>query len=121
MMASPSSFEGRHRELCEYSVVGRGREFFEGAEIVRDEGGPQHEVLGRVARDGELREGDEIRSGRPGVADGLFDQPAVPLEVAHRGVVLGQRDPDSRHAPSVPAGRSGPALAPGFGPQKSTF
>ena len=80
----------------------RGGQVLQGAEIVGDEGGPQHQVLGRVARHGQLREGDEIGPRRPGVADGPFDQPAVPLEVPHRGIDLCQRDPDGRHAPSVP-------------------
>src|SRR5439155_16129796 len=56
-----------------------------------DEPGPQKQVLRRIARDGELREDDEVRGVGFRRGEPPEDQFAVALEVADDGVDLGER------------------------------
>jgi len=64
----------------------------EGALVVEDEGAAQEEVLRRVARDSELREGDDVgaRLARPQAE--LDYLGGVAFEVAYGGVDLGEGD-----------------------------
>ena len=55
-----------------------------------DEPRPQHEVLRRVAGDGQLGEGHEVAAGVLGPLVGRDDALQVPVEVADGGVELRQ-------------------------------
>ena len=79
------------------AVAGAGGELAERGGVVGDETGLEHEVLGRVAGDRQLGEGDEVAPGclRPLV--GVGEQGEVAVEVADGRVELGQRDPNDRH------------------------
>src|SRR5205085_2307513 len=72
------------------------RELLERVQIVLHEPVPQHEVLRRIARDRELREADERRSGRGGAGRPLGHLGGVPVEVADGRVDLSQRDANHR-------------------------
>ena len=64
-----------------------------GAQIVIEEALAQEQVFRRVARNRELRKGDEVGAevtGPPGVIEDLR---GVAFEVANDGVYLGERDP----------------------------
>ena len=51
-------------------------------EVVRDEAGLQHEVLGRVAGDRQFGERDDVATGRLGLVVGGDDLGDVAVEVA---------------------------------------
>ena len=57
-----------------------------------DDGGPQQEVLRRVAGDRELREEDEVRPRGLRLGEPGDDAVSVPVEVADDGVDLGERE-----------------------------
>ena len=57
------------------------------------EGLAEHEVLGRIAGQGHLREDDEVRAGLGGLRRPRAHQLGVPGEVADPGVDLGQGHP----------------------------
>ena len=58
-----------------------------------DEARPQEQVLGRIARHGELGEDDEVGSRGAGLADRVDDQRPVAGEIADDGVELREREP----------------------------
>ena len=65
-----------------------------------------HEVLGRIARDEELGEHDEVSALGGGLRARLAQLPRIAGEVADHGVELGQRDLDGvrqgvRHGPTL--------------------
>ena len=72
----------------------------EGAQVVLDEGGPEDQVLRRVAGHRQLGQRDQVRRLPPGAFDRLLDQQAVALEVPHRRVDLRQCHPYARHGGS---------------------
>ena len=57
-----------------------------------DERGAEQEVLGRIARDRELGEDDELGAGGTRLGDPADDAVAVAVEVADGRVDLGQGD-----------------------------
>ena len=59
----------------------------------RHEAGTEEEILGRVARDRELRKDGEVGACAARVIEGGEDPVAVSLEVADDGVELRQGDP----------------------------
>ncbi len=74
------------------------REPLERGELVVDERPAQHEILGRVPGDGELRETHEVRV--PGPLHALSDLSHVAVEVPDGEVQLAERD--TYHTESVP-------------------
>src|SRR2546422_11375267 len=75
-----------------------------------DESRLEQEVLGRVARDGQLGERHELAAQRAGPLDRLDDLLHVALEIADRRVDLSEPHPEPSHAGIVLA-RRGPDLA----------
>ena len=76
----------------------------EGTQVRLDERGPEQEILGRVARQAQLGEGDQIDPEGARPLD-LVEHPAsITLDVADADVELGQADPELSHAD--PPGRS---------------
>ena len=73
--------------------LGRGSDLVERGPGGLEEARPQEQVLGRVARDGELGEDDEVGAGGAGLADRVDDERAVTREVADDGIELGEREP----------------------------
>ena len=57
------------------------------------------EILGRVARDGQLRQGDELRPGVGGPLQGVGRLLGVPPHVADDRVDLRQRNPHELNIP----------------------
>ena len=53
---------------------------------------PQHQVLGRIAHDDELREHDEIRARARRAGAGFQDQLGVAVEIADGRIDLCERD-----------------------------
>ena len=62
-----------------------------------DERGPQQQVFGRIAGDGQLGEHDEIGANRRGRLVHVVDPLGVAFEIADDGVHLRGRDPHPRH------------------------
>ena len=62
----------------------------QGGLVVADEGLAQEQVLGRVAGDGQLREGDDVGAEVAGAVGVVDDLVGVALEVADGGVDLGE-------------------------------
>jgi hypothetical protein len=56
------------------------------------EAGPQEEILGRIARDRELGEDDEVGAGCPGLLNAAEDQIAITLEISHGRIDLRERE-----------------------------
>ena len=79
------------------AVAGAGGELAEGGLVVGDEPGLHHEVLGRVAGDRQLGEGDDVAPGRVGPVVGVEQLGQVAVDVADGRVELGQRDPQHGH------------------------
>ena len=77
----------RHDAAC------RERDLLERALRRADEPGPQQEVLGRVAGDGELREEDEVGARLAGLLEPAQDLLPVPVQVADDGVDLCECEP----------------------------
>ena len=69
----------------------------EGPQVIEDEAAAQQQVLGRVAGQRQLREGDEVGAEVAGAVGVLDDLVGVALEVADGGVDLGQRDAKAFH------------------------
>ena len=59
------------------------------------EAGPQEEVLGRVAGDGELGEDRDVRAGLPRLLEPVEDEGAVAVEIADGGIDLGESEAHS--------------------------
>ena len=78
-----------------------GGHLVERSPVGGDKPGLQHEVLGRVAGDGQLREDDDVAPRCFGIVVGGEDPLHVAVEVADHGVQLGEPDPDSCHPVSV--------------------
>ena len=73
--------------------LGRPRDLVERGPGGLEEAGPQEQVLGRIAGDGQLGEDDEVRALRARLADRVDDERPVAGKVADDGVELGERDP----------------------------
>ena len=84
---------------------GAGRDLVEHLDRLRDERGPQQEILGRVPGDRQLGEHDEIATGGLGRVVRLEDALRVAFEIADDDVQLGGGHPKARHVP----GYEGPA------------
>ena len=66
-----------------------------------DERGPQQQILGRVAGDGELREEDEVGAGGARLGEGAAIRSRVAVDVADDGVHLGERESHSLPSSAV--------------------
>jgi hypothetical protein len=73
----------------------------EGAPVGLDELGLEEEVLGRVARQGLFGEGDELGAQLLGPADRVLDAAQVAVEIADRGVHLGEGDAKRAHDAAI--------------------
>jgi hypothetical protein len=69
----------------------RGGDLLQRPRCRLQEPGAQQEVLGRVARDGELREEDEVGAPGPCLLEAGEDAVAVPVQVADDRVDLRER------------------------------
>ena len=78
---------------------GNVRKIVEGSQVRLDEGRLEQEILGRVAGDRQLREGNHRCAERARSLDRVHDHPDVTLEVAHRGIDLSQGDAQASHGP----------------------
>jgi hypothetical protein len=74
-----------------------GRDLFQGTQVVVDEALPQEQVLGRVARNGQLRKAEQVHAELAPALDVLEDLGHIALEIADRGVDLGQPHPQDAH------------------------
>ena len=74
-------------------VGARARDLVDGLARCTHEAGPEQQVLGRVARDGELGEDDEVCRRALRLRHRGHDPLDVPLQVADDGVQLRERDP----------------------------
>ena len=88
----------------------RAATFGERSPVVGHEAGLEHEVLGRVAGDGQLGEGGEVGAGRLGLLQGVEDALHVAVEVTHDGVDLAQRHAQAAHPASVRRAPGPPAV-----------
>ena len=79
------------------AVARAGGELGQRGLVVGDEAGLEHEVLGRVAGDRQLGEGDDVAAGGVGPVVGVDEQGEVAVEVADGRVELGQRDAQDGH------------------------
>ena len=79
------------------AVARAGGELGEGGLVVGDEAGLEHQVLGRVAGDRQLGEGDDVAAGGVGPVVGVDEQGEVAVEVADGWVELGQGDAQDGH------------------------
>ena len=73
-------------------ALARARDLLDRVVRRTDESGTEQEVLGRVARDRELGEDDEIGAGSLGFGQSVENHSAVPVEVADDRVQLCERD-----------------------------
>ena len=87
--------EADHRDAGPH----RGRDPVERLARRGREGGPQQQVLRRVAGDRELRDERDVGAGLGGVGEGRRDQRGVAVDVADDRVQLGQRDADVSGVP----------------------
>ena len=97
-----------------HAVAGGRGDLVECSEVVRHKPRLEEEVLGRVARDRQLREHAEIRPRLLGQSECSEDPIDVALEITHHGVELRERQPQVGHdeslpAPHMPPGRRVPA------------
>jgi hypothetical protein len=65
----------------------------QGSKVVGDEAAAQQQVLGRVARKGQLRERNDVGAEVAGTVSVIDDLAGVALEVADDGIYLRKRDP----------------------------
>jgi hypothetical protein len=65
----------------------------EGALVIEDEGAPQEQVLRRVARQRQLREGDDLGAKVAGAASVVDDLRGVAFKITDSRVDLGECDP----------------------------
>ena len=79
------------------AAAGAGGQLAERGLVVGDEPGLHHEVLGRVAGDRQLGEGDDVAPGRVGLVVGVEQLGQVAVDVADGRVQLGQRDAQHGH------------------------
>ena len=79
------------------AAAGPCRELRQYGEVVGDESGLEHQVLGRIAGGGELGERHDVASGGLGAIVGIDQLRQVPVEVAHGRVELGERHSQHRH------------------------
>ena len=79
---------GRHEADHDRAVAGGRRHLLERSHVVRHEAGFEEQVLGRVARNGELRHDAQVGPGRLGRSEGAQHLLHVPRQVAHDGVEL---------------------------------
>jgi hypothetical protein len=88
----------RFREPDDGRRTGRARrDLVEHLHRLCDERGPQEEVFGRIPRDRQLREHDQIAAGRFGRVIRVENAGGIALEVAHGDVQLGGGHPKARH------------------------
>ena len=88
-----------------------GRDALERGARGAHEARPQEQILGRIARHGELGEDDEVGAGGPGLLEAREDQLAVPLEVSDgridlaraRLIVSAYQSKTSRRPPALPS------------------
>ena len=66
-------------------------------QVVGHESGLEHQILRRIAGDGQLREHHDVASGGVGAVVGIDQLRQVPVEVAHGRVELGERHSQHRH------------------------
>ncbi len=83
------------------ATSGAGRDLVERLDRLRDERGPQEQVLGRIAGDRQLGEDDEVRARRLGGVIGVEDALGIAGEVADDDVDLGGGDAQARHTPRI--------------------
>ena len=74
-----------------------GDDLIEGGEVVADEGGLEEQVLGRVAGEHELGQGDEVGLPLAGLLDAAQDDGGVAGDVADGGIHLRQGQPKGAH------------------------
>src|SRR5581483_1884624 len=77
----------------ERDAVRCARDLLERALGGSEEARPEEEVLRRVAGDGELGEDDDLGAGVLRGLEPVEDERAVSVQVADRGVDLGEREP----------------------------
>ncbi|MDQ1507945.1 MAG: hypothetical protein QOD57_5672, partial [Actinomycetota bacterium] len=82
--------------------AGPGRQPLHDGQIGVDEPVGQEQVLGRVARHGQLGQDEDVGARRLGVVHGVGNGVSVALEVADDDVQLGQGDPKVGHAATPP-------------------
>ena len=83
--------EPRRPDEC-HDAVGRSGDLLQGRASGAYESRPEEEILGRVARRGELGIGDELRPRCAGVAERRKDLRAIAVEVADDRIQLCERD-----------------------------
>jgi hypothetical protein len=103
----PVEVSDDHGELTEAVGVQVVRELCQRRPAGLDETGAQREVLDGVPGEHHLGEGSDVRTGVVRRRRPLPDQGGIAGEVAERGVDLGQREAQLRHASSVVSGGSG--------------
>ena len=77
------------------------RHLLEGGQVVRHEGRLEQKVLGGIAGDGELGEGDDVGTLRLDPRQAANDPLGVAVDLAHDGVELAQGDTQALHSCSV--------------------
>ncbi len=82
--------------------AGASGELRQHLEVVGDEPGLEHEVLGRVPGGRQLGERHDVAPGGIGTVVRVRQQREVAVEVAHGRVELGERDPQHRHDTRLP-------------------
>ena len=93
---------GRHEADHDGAVVGGRRHLLERGHVVGHEAGLEEQVLGRVARDGELGDHAEVGAGGLGGGQGAQHLLHVPRQVAHDGVELRGGQAQVWHRPRLP-------------------
>ena len=86
-----------HKADDDGDAPGGGDDLIEGGEVVADEGGLEEQVLGRVAGEHELGEGDEVGLPLAGLLDAAQDDAGVAGDVADGGVHLRQGQSKGPH------------------------
>ena len=79
------------------AAAGASGELRQRREVVGDEPGLEHEVLGRVAGGRQLGKGDEVATGRLGAFVGVDHLGHVAVEVTHGRVELSEPHSQHRH------------------------
>ena len=72
-----------------------------GGNVIPQEGGLEQQVFGRIAGDGQLREGHQVGLDLPGLLQVIDDLGSVARDIPYRGVDLGQRQPKSSRHDSI--------------------
>ena len=76
---------------------------------MRHEGGLEQKILGGIARDGELGEGNHVGALVLGVGQVLDDAGGIALDLTHDRIELAQRQTQVGHDKILPAPLAGPA------------